>query len=225
MSKTDYFWTDVVQASERLISSFVLYDGKPYYVRDIENHSDGCPRAQLRCCETGEDTRKKLNSPLFKKFRELPLQGWYNSSSGYAKGKAVFIARRVVSTRTHGLSSTNVRLHTCRFDQGFVNPTYGLECRIDQLMMPDAGWGKAHRGEYPSLEATLAKIVKGTAVAISNKWCIARDEDGVRWLLHKQDRVGIFTGADTLMLFESYAYLREEMMADTCLTVNTIREF
>jgi hypothetical protein len=89
----------------------------------------------------------------------------------------------------------------------------------------DAGFDQMQRGEYPSMEATLLNIVPGSAIAISNKWCVNRDSRGIRWLYRNSDVVGLFTGVDTLNLLNKYSFLREEVMDDAVFTINTIREF
>ena len=66
------FWADVEQAQERLVNSLVLYDDQPAYVIEVTGgFGDGIPRANLYLGTSREATRKRLDSPKFKRFREL----------------------------------------------------------------------------------------------------------------------------------------------------------
>lgn len=223
---TDYFWTDVEQAQQRLGGSVVLYDGQPVYIDRVERHEDGHPRAELRDCASRGETipRKKLNSPKFKKFRELPNLGWCNPSEGVSKGGALFCARRAVATRTHGISNSSIVVSNISYNEnGSLSPQVG-NYSFTNLMF-NKGWVDAHNNEFPTLDSILNKIQPRTAIAFSRQFAVIRDADGVRWLFRDLQRVGIFTGADTLCLISRYAYLREEIMAEEKFTLNTIREF
>ena len=56
-------------------------------------------------------------------------------------------------------------------------------------------------------------------------YAVIRDVDGIRWLYRDMDRVGLFFGADSLLLLSSKSFLREEIMADSAFTIGNIREF
>lgn len=221
----DYFWTSREQAAERLIESVVLYDDEPVYIRDIEAHEDGIPRGYLQICAEGaksNPTRKMLNSPKFKRFRELPNLGWMNSAGNKEVG-AIFLSRRAAVTRTHGLCQGNVACAS------FVNNGDNLiiiEGAYNfRTFMFDKGFVDAHHNRFPSLDGILTNIKENTSIAYSRRFCVSRDATGIRWLHRNTDRVGIFTGVDTLNLLSKFAFLREEIMEDPAFTLNTIREF
>lgn len=221
---TDYFWTDVEQAQQRLTGSCVLYDGQPVYIDRVVAHDDGCPRAELRDCATGEAlARKKLNSPKFEKFRVLPNLGWINVTGGVSRTGAVFCARRATATRTHGLNNSNVTVTNMSHNEVSSTPQQG-NYNFASVMF-NKGFVEGHNGDYPTLAATLQKIQPRTTIAFSRKFAVVRDADGIRWLYRELQRVGVFTGVDTLDLISRYEYLREEIMAEKAFTINTIRTF
>lgn len=220
---SDYFWSDIEQAQQRLAGSVVLYDDKPVYIDRVERHDDGHPRGLLRFIDGPEEfVRKKLNSPHFGRFREMPRLGWFNPASGTVKGGALFMARRATAGQKHGLVSNNITVK---------NFGYNEVCRLQtgnysfSSVIFNKGWVNAHNNEFPALDAILQQIAENSAIAFSRKFCVVRDSDGLRWLYHNDTRVGVFTGADTLSIISRYNYLREEIMAEKSFTLNTIREF
>lgn len=228
MSSAENFWTDVQQATERLRHCVVSYDGVPYYVRNVldgRDFDDRCTRAVLQACDSrGDESRKKLNSPKFKRFRELPELGWFNYEGD--RFGAVLLTRRAVTTRVHGLSTNNV---VCTAPVNNAQGTPLLKSTGDtgftEFIFND-GFQNIHKKAYPSLLATLNNIVEGSAIAVSNKFCVIRDGKGIRWLYRNEAIVGLFTGADTLNLLSRHGFLREEIMADEVFaTITTIREF
>lgn len=224
----DIFWTDLQQANERLLHSVVMYDGAPVYVNAIlagGDFPDGDHRALVVTCDPKrEEVRKKLNSPKFKRFRDLPKTGWFNAV-GRTQG-AVYLARRAITTRTHGLNNNNVQVSMFRGRDDQNNPLIWTGGDYNfQHFIYDEGFANLQTGKYPSLEATLNNIVESSAIAISDKWCVMRDARGIRWLYRNLECVGLFTGTDTLNLLTRHAYLREEVMEDATFTINTIREF
>lgn len=226
MSSKDIFWTDINQAGERLNNSVVLYDGQPVFIQRVEEHDDGDVRAYcMDCADRTKSQRKKLNSPKFSRFRELPQLGWVNPAGDYRTAGALFLARVTQTARTHGLTSQNVSVANFRYgaEDGSLaiqRGNYGFG-----TLMFDTGFVDGHNGKYPSLEEILRQIKDGSAIAFSRKWAVVRDYHGIKWLYRETQRVGLFTGADTLNLFSKTAYLREEIMSDKAVSINTIREF
>jgi hypothetical protein len=226
--KPDYFWTDFAQATERLNHSVVLYDNEPVYVRELigpDEFDDGIPRAVVINCATPREPaqRKMLNSPHFRRFRELPKLGWMNTTKSSIG--SVFLARRVATTRVHGLTNGNVTMSKfLGTPDGSFTIQNGREFAFTDTVL-DKAFAEMHHGRYPTLAGILANIREGTAIAYGRKFCVVRDQIGIRWLYRDTDRVGIFTGADTLNIISKFAYLREEIMADEAFTLNTIREF
>lgn len=227
-SQTDYFWTDAGQAQERINHCVILYDDTPFYVESIDGgYDDGVPRAMLSSCGNYTNksnlVRKQLNSPKFKKFRELPRIGWTNLVD-HAKYGVVFLSRVNTRTRVHGLSTNNVMAKYVTASDGNDPAIVTAPINFGHVRT-DRGFVDAHRGKFPSLDKILANIQENSGIAFSTKFCVIRDYNGLRWLYRNTDKVGIFTGADTLNLISRHAYLREEIMDDPAFTVNTIREF
>jgi len=224
----DIFWTDMRQASERLLHTVVLYDGLPFYIHSLldgADFPDRDHRALLISCDSKkEETRKKLNSPKFKRFRALPELGWMNAS-GRIKG-AILLSRRAHTTTKHGLTHQNTLVKFFRGKDDNGNPILrdGGDYNFSHFMY-DEGFANQQKNLFPSLEATLNNIVEASSIAISKKFCVMRDAMGIRWLYKGTDCIGLFTGVDTLNLLTKFSFLREEIEGDEVFTINTIREF
>lgn len=226
MSKRDMFWTDTQQARERLQNSVVMYDGEPVYVENIQNGEDFddlIPRASIYFCkEPKKRLRKKLDSPKFKKFRELPPLGFMLSNNN---SRCLFMYRTSNRTRIHGLSQRNVSVLA-------FNPESGANeyfLRRDEYNFSsiyfDPGFVAACESSFPSLSKILLNIKELSALPYSHKFAVYRDSIGIRWLYRNSERVGFFSGADTLNLLEKTAFYREEIMEDPLFTLNNIREY
>lgn len=233
MSKTDIFWTDYVQAQERLANTVILYDNNPVYVEGCAPGDPGAmdnpdiPRAQIRDLgvlkASTKSSRKILNSPKFERFRRLPNLGWCNMVANPKTGPLFLSRRPVAGSRLHGLANANTRV------ENFVlnGDAFFLDGGGYNLMnvVYDQGFTDMHHGRYPTLGAVLANIKENSGIAYSLDFCVWRDTVGIRWLFHKTNKIGIFTGVDTLNLFTKFAYLRETIMQDEAFTLNNIREF
>lgn len=232
MNKEDMFWTDHTQARERVGGTVVLYDGSPVYIDSISepmDEADGIVRAHIRTCDPDRTaSRKRLDSPKFKRFRELPTLGWLNAADPLTG--ALFMYRRSVRTRSHGLSRANVNV------LGFPSRAAGLqpggyvaslqafgENSFDKYMY-DRGFKDMHLGQYPSLGSILSAVQECSAIAFTNRFCVVNDDLGVRWLFRDRNRVGIFGGENSLFLLKKFIYLREEIMAEPRFTIDQIRE-
>lgn len=228
MKKSEYFWTDAQQAAERLQRSVVLYEGKPVYVDEIipGNTLTDVPVARIRPCTDTDarSSRKVLNSPHFKRFRVLPTLGWMNSKDIKGRG-ALFLARRIASQRVHGLNDTNTTVSNWDFETTNIFPKLSANTWRFSTICWDLGFTDMADNAYPSLEKVLANIVEGSAIAFSPKFCVMRDNEGIRWLFRNLERIGLFTGVDTLNLLSKFSYLREEIMSDPTITIRNLREF
>lgn len=231
VDKTDIFWTDAQQAQERLTSTIILYDDRPVYVTDIvtrdreDVEAPHIPRANIFSVEDRKrvTSRKRLDSPKFKRFRELPKLGWVNNPK---TGLACYLSRRPVQgSRSHGISEGCLRGVSTFLDD---NNNITLS-RLGAVAWQDCVFTQAfvnmHQGVYPSLEEVLLNIQENTAVAYSRDFCVVQDRDGIRWLYYKTTKAGIFTGSNTLSLLRNKAYLREMIMDDPAFTLDTITEF
>jgi hypothetical protein len=215
---TSFFWTDAEQAPQRLQGTVVLYEDRPAYIERVFAGDDGIPRAYLTDKE-GKRTTKKLDSPHFKRFRELPKLGWVNLAN--PKHGAIYMERKARNIASHGLCDRNVGVYQ------IMMPNYSLDAngRSFTDYMWDEGFARTHAGEFPTLTAILQNIKEGSCIAYSRSFAVYRDSLGLRWLYRGRDRIGIFTGVDTLNLLAKYAFYREEIMADPAFTLNTIKEF
>lgn len=217
------FWTDSRQAQERIAATYVLYDGKPFYVRDVANEADYDDRvARVYGNHPGKERKWiPMNDEKFNKFRLLPLLGWINSTFG-DHPHAVYLSRTAKRTRLHGLSNNNTTAY--KFRRGSLEASQDIG---STQYMADKSYLLAHDMEkgYPSLEEILLNVRENSAIAYSPTFCVYRCGDGVRWLYRKKSRIGMFVGADTLSLFPKLGYYREEIMEDEKFTLNTIREF
>lgn len=230
MNKADMFWTDRGQAQERIAGTVILYDNDPVYVDRVEDafdSPDNVIRVSIRSCDPDQTvSRKRLDSPKFKRFRELPTLGWMNSAD--PRTGALFLYRRSVRTRSHGLSRNNVNV--VGFPKKVVYAgnyagslqSYG-EGSFDQFMF-DRGFKDMHHGRYPSLGSILSAVQECSAIAFTNRFCVVCDDFGIRWLFRDRTRVGIFGGDNTLFLLKKFVYLREEIMAEPRFTIDQIRE-
>lgn len=224
-ARSEYFWTDAQQASDRLNRTVICYDNQPHYVDIVEHHDDGIPRARIRPCSDRDSAgeRKMLNSPKFKRFRDLPRLGWVNSANPSLG--AVFLARRLTAGgRSHGLSNGNVLALNFDFVTG-GNPIVRSGNYSFTDFIFDKGFCDSHNRVFPSLDKILSNIKPNTAIAFTPLFCVLRTSDGIRWLYRETEKVGIFTGVDTLFLTTKFAYLREEIMSEPFFTLNNLREF
>lgn len=220
----DIFWTGIDQANERLLNTVVMYEDRPCFIQEIlsgRHFDDGKIRASVRLYgqEGREETRKLLSSPKFKRFKNLPSLGWVNLED---QGEAVFIMRNARRTRSHGLSSNNVVVMDLQ--------KKSADFKRSKLMnfasvYQDVGYYRACNNIYPSLDKILAMIDEKQVIAYSSKFAVQRDNLGFRWLLRDTERIGLFTGANTLNIINKFSFYREEIMEDPLFTLENIKEY
>lgn len=218
----DIFWTDIEQARVRLLGTIVLYKDLPVYVQDITRGQGlANPRTPRILISDVEDTtkmvRKRLDSPHFNKFRSLPSLGWINRR----QGQAVFVERLPARIQQHGISQQNTRVHHFNGDLALLDSG---RPDISQTFF-NKYFKMSHQGLFPSLESILNNIQEGNAIAFNRDCCVTRDELGMRWLYHKTRKVGMFPGADTVVLANKFSYLRDTLQDDPTFTIGTIAEF
>lgn len=224
MIKTKFFWTDAAQAQDRLQSCTVMYGDHVVSVDSISSTDTGVPTARCRKWPGGEKVSISLDDPQFNNFRVLPPMGWVNCER---LGQAVLCERRLTRSRQHGLNDSNV-------STGVVNPKGSIgngspimwrDFSSYSDVLQDPGYLDCINNVYPSLTEVFNVIQPQSTIAISRDFAVNQDEQGIRWLMKLKDRIGLFTGVDTLMLLRSFSYLREELVEDRFVTVNTIQEF
>lgn len=220
----DIFWTDTTQARERLNNTVVMYDGKPVIVLDVldgGDFADRIPRAYIQYCDpalAGEPQRKKLNSPKFNKFRDIPPLGWLNCP----KNGAMFLERKATRSRLHGLCESNVTCWTFHSEGSY------------ELYRYEGGWKRTYpttafiescNDVFPSLEEILLVIKENSSIAFSRKFAVYRDDLGLRWLYRNEQRIGLFPNAKSLCLISKFKFYREEIMAEPKFTLDSIQEY
>lgn len=231
-SKTDYFWTDVNQASDRLHGTVILYDDRPCYVEEVLAHDDK-PKARIIFCDDRKagSVRKELNSPKFNKFRTLPKLGFVNRVSD---SRLLLLSRAVVSTRRHGYCGDNINVKVLfnmePSSDGLDRIPYFSGNRdsaaFNSNVFFDLGFTATHKGQFPSLDAILQKLNPSTGLAFHNNFAVVRDSTGMRWLFRLDQRVGFFSDATSLVLFPRFSYLRQEIMEEPSFKpVASIREY
>lgn len=218
MLKTDFFWTDAAQAEERLRGSYILYGDSAVYVERIANSRSAGLKAEVTIFPEGKAGNISLSDPLFHRFRKPLPTGWVNNL--YSK-RAYFLQRSPQRSRVHGMTSGSTAVYTILSD-GRMRPSD--EMRFD-VVVRDQQYQEAIRGDYPALELILDRLKIGTCIAFSNNMALFRDTDGVRWLYIGNDKVGLFTGSDTLLLLSSFSYVKEQLTEAAEFTVNNIVEF
>lgn len=217
----DIFWEDAAQAGERLPGCYILHGDEPVLVAEVRpptrGSADTIPKVIVRDKEDNSKTLL-LNDPLFHRFRNLPPIGWVNLEH-YKSG--VFLTRRPIRARQHGLNSSNVTVEMIRKGETEVKKS---DIRYDTVAR-DAGYVQACKGDYPGMDEVLLHIREDTCIAVSPLYAIHRDGGGLRWLYRNIERVGLFPETNSLLLMGKNVYLREELMEDSRITLTDIKEF
>lgn len=230
MSKlqTKFFWTDHVQAGERLNGTFILLGDDPIYVRGVvppTTSDDACPSMDYNPSGGGSKARVRLDDPLFGRFRKLPVLGWVNCEKSRT---GVLLERKPIRNRQHGLSDSNTMVGELG-GQGMGADPYVIRWKTrDQAftnVATDPGYASACKGEFPKLGEVITHIRPTSTIAISNLFAIFRDEEGLRWLYRLNHRIGVVSGADSLLLMDKYKFMKEELTEDPIISVQHIREF
>lgn len=216
VAKSSFFWEDARQAQERLSGSFVLYGDNPVLIEEVS--SGAIPTANTIVYPTKERKVISLDDPKFHRFRVLPPVGWFNHSQ---QKSAFFADRRPVRRTLHGLSDNNVFVGYLRTGQSILKFN---DFRYSRLAA-DVGYYEACREEFPALADALTHVRAETTLAVSPRLAVYRDADGLRWLYHNADRVGLFSGTDSLLLLSKYSFLKEELNESPAFTIENIKEF
>lgn len=218
------FWTDYNQAVERLNGCVVNYDGKPVYLDDFYPEEGGkgvtC-RALFLASDKSTRKRIELSDPKWNNFRDLPKLGWFNYITD--RIQPVFLDRKAVNTRSHGLCASNVIV--CN-----VTPRGVEKSKYDHFTeyLKNTGYHETKDSEeaFPKLSEILMALDENPGgVAFSRKFCVIVTEEGMKWLFRKDKRIGFFTGTDSLNLFPKNGFYKEELQACPAFDINNIKEF
>jgi len=219
------FWEDAGQAQERLSGTIVSHEGRPFYVRSIEpgeDYDDNMARVFGFYAGAQNGKEVPMDDKGFQKFRVLPTLGWGNYEIGSHLVTA-HLARKATRSRSHGLSSNNTKVLVFSGRNLVGCRDYNAETYMRTQSFSDIQTDPDNT--YPPLAEILLAIRENSAIAYSPKFCVFRCENGVRWLYRGSDRIGMFSGANTLSLFPKLGFYREEIAADPKFTLDTIQEF
>lgn len=222
------FWTDVNQAIERLNGTIVNYDGSPTYIEEAYTSKKGqvVARAEFLRDNPNEDTKVvALDDEKWNNFRDLPKLGWFN----YVRPASeeiipIFLERRAVNSRSHGLNGNNVSVWGTT-NQGVEKQRYGGALRG---FFRNPGYLETSQSEeeYPKLTTILMSLGSSpSGAAFSSKFSVVVTEEGMKWLYRKTKRVGFFTGTDSLNLFPKHGFLKEELERCPTFDITNIKEF
>jgi len=216
------FWTDAAQATERLLGSFVCYDKRPFCFLDIfEKKEKGLTALGSFAGTQGKEEKLSLDDEKWNNFRDLPKLGWCNVIKG-SKTFAMFAERKAIRTRTHGISQNNTS--TYFFNGNILGRTRGWT--VGSVFNND-GYLETYldSSRFPKASNVVGNLPFMQAVAISPVFCIFRSEEGMRWLYRKKERVGFFTGVQTVSLLPPKAFCREELLECSNFDIPNIQEF
>src|SRR3990167_4725119 len=105
---TEFFWTDIDQASEKLLECVILCDDTPVQVIEIRKTTDSkIPEIVIELLSDGRILTLSLADDSFHNFRKLPQLGWMNLHND-KKPTCIFLSRRLTRSRLHGLNNQNV---------------------------------------------------------------------------------------------------------------------
>lgn len=219
------FWTDAAQASERLTGCVVNYDGKPVYIEEV-NLGEDQRTVECKALLLEKGTRKRivLSDQKWNNFRDLPRLGWFNYVSiTVGTITPVFLERRAVNSRSHGLTSANTNCYNLT-PRGVEREKYANF--VDYMKNPGYHETSVDETAYPKLSTILMALgEEPSGVAFSPKFCVIVTEEGMKWLFRKRNRIGFFTGTDSLNLFPKNGFYKEELQSCPSFDINNIREF
>jgi len=207
--KNKFFWTDEVQAQERLNNTFIKHNDDVVFVSHIENE-------KIFYINYVDDTigNDTLDSVSWKRFRVLPPIGWLNIDrqkdvhrgvKKYVGG--VYLNRRAVRSRSHGLNDTNIQIFSFQPDEkGLVNDKSFILKDVYKC-----GFYKDPE-QYPSFTEAFRHLRNGFCVALSPKFALIKDSDGLTWLYRKRLKVALIPNVATLFLLASCKYYREDIL-------------
>lgn len=223
------FWTNVQQAQERLSRSWVCYEGKPIYISSVE--PDGNTMVTKHPLGDRRLSPLALDDKGWQNFRVLPPLGWHNTIKKTRvfdqEGETIefsgpmFIYRAAARTRTHGLSpGTNTWAKSFSDDMtslvSFADRNVHLAFSDTSFDFPD---------KYPHFQDVWDVLPEKTACALSEKFCVMRDTDGLMWLFRKENKCALVPNRSSIFLLHKFFYFREEL--EECkdfLGIETVKE-
>lgn len=205
MTTTDFFWENHEQAHQRLNNGVILFGGSPVFVQDVQAHTDGVPRAHIHLLPSKDATTKKLNNPLFERFRQSVPLGYINCFFGGATRHCSFLERTTPRTVLHGLTNNNVGCQTLNYNGSFTNDKRFMAYVYDQSFVDMA------IGNYPTFKETAGSMIPASSVAIHRNYALVRNERGLISLFRGRKKIASVPDANTVLLLPGKAHWKEEI--------------
>lgn len=211
------FWTDDVQAQERLLESYVMKQNEIVRVTGVRDGMISYSRAS-----DGMAGRLSMKDPAWNKFRKLPKLGWVNVTLTAPKPVvfAAYLRRSAVRSRTHGLSTANTLVYDFMAQNGdtlnksrVINASHAFQKGAYNEDKP-----------FPSFEEVYPLLKPKGSIALSSKLALYKDTKGLVTLYRKRKPVGFVTDIKTLLLFSDSTFYREDIQEDADLLPVNIKE-
>lgn len=213
----DTFWTDDVQASERLNESYIMKQNEIVRVVGVDNGS-----IVYRKAVDETPGRLPMADPSWNKFRSLPSLGWINVSlTGKTKRViAVYLRRSALRTRTHGINNSNTLVYD--FVSGGEREL--VKSRILNLATVFNKGSYHEEQPFPAFRDVFPLLRPKDSIALSAKLAIHKDARGITTLYRKRKAVGFFPDINNLTLFADSTFYREDLQEDHDLLPVIIKE-
>lgn len=199
------FWTDDVQAQERLLESYIMKQNEIVRVTGVEDGNIFYSRAK-----DGYRARLSMRDPSWGKFRNLPSLGWINVTLTTSRGKkvcAAYLRRNSVRGRSHGINSSN----TVVYD--FLRDGDGTVSKSGVLNIAKVFEAGSYGDEepFPSFQEAYPLMLNKTSIALSSKFALFKSDKGLVTLYRKRKAIGLVPDINTLLLFADSTYFREDI--------------
>ena len=182
-------YDDPEYAAERLIETYIRYDGKPVLVRDVQS-GDGEIKLDLYNYGNGMHDLRDISDPKFN-FHPIPL-GYVNSD-----GYAYYLQRMPERRWKQGIDHRSVE---CKNQIGPARRHVLLQMPLyNSIVNP-----------FPSYEQVLEEI-RADAVksrAFHKKFALMREGLGNKVMRYKERTIG-WLEDDRILLSKDYIYLKE----------------
>lgn len=187
MARTTMVYDSVEEATNRIAGTIVTYEGRPVYIRSVENHDDGVLRVQMaEFPYRGEYVRKKINSPAFRRFVTPPLG--YCNYFNRENANAVWCERISSRSRRQGLCA-----------EVFNAVTHGgYRIGFDELMATEA-FREMIVGEYPAFDDVIGRLIPNSCIAVSRDFAVGMGAEGFTFLYWRRDPIALVVRGNIML--------------------------